>query len=272
MKRKSPPLRYAELRATVALGVSLLTGCASAPEAPATALADPPGRSVSQLPTAAQRFGAAFRPAYTVVEEQDISLGDVRRWRVRCTVPPGLSKNDLTKNLEHAAWRAYEAHPGAVLVLAYLVGTDTKVSFTAGRCEVAPNGNWMEATAKASPNDYRAVTELNAFYFRPRSGDASRVVARIPTAQRRRIYFAIVDADDRARNEASHSVPLHDPGKPGFGHEDARDVAARQTKLRQALQRQYRQPIAEANGLSAQDLEAIYVEGSEGHWPRPRPL
>jgi hypothetical protein len=248
--------------------VLLLAGCSRPMEVQSPAA--PPAVTPRRLSAIGVHTDSSFRPAYTVVEEHDMSLGEVSRWRRRITMPRGLPRETVQKNLEHAAWQVHEAHRGAALVLAYAEGTDTKGALTVGRCEVAPDGLWMEATAKAAPDRYRATTELSDFYFKPSNAPTHPVSKRISVGDRRRIFFAIVDADNRARYEASRRIPIQDPSKFSLANEEVQRARVRQAELRKALSAKYRKDVCGQFRVSAGELDAIYAEGLDGRWPMPR--
>jgi hypothetical protein len=110
----------------------------------------------------------AIPPAYSILSDEDISFDGYIRRRVRIVVPLGLSKEILEGNLKHAAYSIYDkTRPNAVMVFAYREDDQEKSSYSAGRCILAPDGEWKKANQKVSRSELKAVVDLAEAYFSP---------------------------------------------------------------------------------------------------------
>lgn len=131
------------------------------------------GRPAADQQTTTKGLVPADRASYTLVKFDDdanfLYQGkQVVRKTVRVLVPPGLSKKVLTATLEGAAWAVYdEFKPNAVMVFAYRQGDSVDGLYTAGRCLLAPNGQWEDAKLFAERSEFKSAVETSDLYFHP---------------------------------------------------------------------------------------------------------
>jgi endonuclease YncB( thermonuclease family) len=82
--------------------------------------------------------------AFEVVETEEVSFADRERWRYRIVVPDGEAASDdvVISTMRAALQQAFLDHPqaSAVVVFAYLPGTDTQSVFTLARAVAAKHG------------------------------------------------------------------------------------------------------------------------------------
>ncbi len=96
-----------------------------------------------------------FIPKYTVVEEDNLTLAGVPRFEQRISVPLGLSHEELKKNLLDAAWKLQKKKNAAAVVIFAFREDDTerKSGYTAGKCTLAPFGDWAKAMENHDVSD-----------------------------------------------------------------------------------------------------------------------
>lgn len=111
----------------------------------------------------------SFKPVYRVINDEDMSVGQYIRRSVKIVVPLGLSKDELTANLKHAAYSVYDkSNTNAIYVFAYREDDPNKSrAYTAGRCLLAPDGEWTKANQKVSRDALKTVIDLAEYYFVP---------------------------------------------------------------------------------------------------------
>ena len=96
-----------------------------------------------------------FTPKYTVVEEDNLTLAGVPRFEQRISIPLGLSHEELKKNLLDAAWKLQKKKNAAAVVIFAFREDDTerKSGYTAGKCILAPFGDWAKAMENHDVSD-----------------------------------------------------------------------------------------------------------------------
>ncbi len=96
-----------------------------------------------------------FTPKYTVVEEDNLTLAGVPRFEQRISVPLGLSHEELKKNLLDAAWKLQKKkNAAAVIIFAFREDDkERKGGYSAGKCTLAPFGNWAKAIENHDVSD-----------------------------------------------------------------------------------------------------------------------
>ena len=96
-----------------------------------------------------------FIPKYTVVEEDNLTLAGVPRFEQRISVPLGLSHEELKKNLLDAAWKLQKKkNAAAVIIFAFREDDkERKGGYSAGKCTLAPFGNWAKAIENHDVSD-----------------------------------------------------------------------------------------------------------------------
>ncbi|MFZ4580590.1 MAG: hypothetical protein ACOYOB_19570 [Myxococcota bacterium] len=114
-----------------------------------------------------------FAPAYTVVEDKLMGFNRGPRFCARITVPPGLAREALKANIEHALLAVYAAHakpgalPSAVCVFVFKPTDDLLGAHTAGKGDYAPGGKWPDADAGVPLERWQTTVELSDEYFVP---------------------------------------------------------------------------------------------------------
>lgn len=96
-----------------------------------------------------------FTPKYTVIEEDNLTLAGVSRFEQRISVPLGLSHEELKKNLLDAAWKLQKKKNAAAVVIFAFREDDIerKSGYTAGKCTLAPFGDWAKAMENHDVSD-----------------------------------------------------------------------------------------------------------------------
>ncbi len=110
---------------------------------------------------------ASFTPAYTVLEEENLTLYGVPRYEQRISVPLGLSEEELKQNLLAAAWKLQKEKNAVAVVIFAFRGDDMQRDggYTAGKCTIAPNGVWTDAMNVRSPSNLREEIIISEAYF-----------------------------------------------------------------------------------------------------------
>ena len=112
-----------------------------------------------------------FDKKYQVLRyyDEDVSFRGVPRYTRKIKIKLGLSAEELTANLIHAAWEMQEEkNAKAVKILAFRPDDIERAFFTAGECILAPFGLWAEATNTAanSVSNLKPVIHLAEVYFK----------------------------------------------------------------------------------------------------------
>ncbi|NIM11551.1 MAG: hypothetical protein GTO45_05610, partial [Candidatus Aminicenantes bacterium] len=108
-----------------------------------------------------------FSPSYSIHSVKDVDIPTARRKAVKITVPKGLKRSVLVKNLKHAVktiYRNSHPHPNAISVLAYKSGTDHNGYYTAGKCDFAPEGDWGKAEYGIPVERFSTKIEISEMY------------------------------------------------------------------------------------------------------------
>ena len=102
---------------------------------------------ISDNSQSVQAERASFTPVYRVVEDEDLTLFGVPRFKRVIYLPLGLDKETLSLNLRDAAWELQkEKNAVAAVIFAYREDDLRRDGgFTAGKCTVAPFGYWAKA-------------------------------------------------------------------------------------------------------------------------------
>ena len=111
---------------------------------------------------------STFKPHYIIIHTslEDLSFNGIPRFTRRISVPLGLSSEDLKQNLSHAAWRLQkEKNAAAVIILAHRDDDKNRIGgFTAGKCTLAPFGDWSKATINFNTDSLRPTFEFAEVY------------------------------------------------------------------------------------------------------------
>ena len=89
---------------------------------------------------------------YQIISEEHNKLGGAKRFTYEISVPLGLSKDELTQLLTNAAW-TLQKKKGASGIWIFAYREDDKNrsgGFSAGRCILAPDGDWAKAITSSS--------------------------------------------------------------------------------------------------------------------------
>ena len=108
-----------------------------------------------------------FTPAYTVLEEENLTLYGVPRYEQRISVPLGLSEEELKQNLLDATWKL-QKDKNAVAVVIFAFREDDMQrdgGYTAGKCTIAPFGDWAKAVEVQTPSNLREEILISEAYF-----------------------------------------------------------------------------------------------------------
>ena len=109
-----------------------------------------------------------FKPRYFIIYSslENLSLPNTPRFSLKVSLPLGLSENELKQNLSHAAWRLLkEKNAKAVIIWGYRDDDKLRAGgFTAGKCILAPFGDWSKATQKHTLNDMQETFEFTEVY------------------------------------------------------------------------------------------------------------
>jgi len=116
------------------------------------------------------------RPKFVKRKLERYDSVNIPRMQVRISVPSGLSRRELEKNLCVAALQAYHGAGntlGAVAVLAY-VGEQVSGMYTAAKTDFAPDGKWDKADPTVPVSRWRFSIEYAKSYFgQGADGDAA---------------------------------------------------------------------------------------------------
>lgn len=123
-----------------------------------------------------------FYPKYFVIpnSEKNHTIHNVSRFSLKISVPLWLSREELEKNLAHAAWEFLKKkNADAVMIFAYRSDDSTKEGgYSAGRYILAPYGDWSQAIKKHSDSDLKPNVDIAEVYFKNASQytSASKVI------------------------------------------------------------------------------------------------
>lgn len=123
-----------------------------------------------------------FYPKYFVVpnSEENHTIQGISRFSQKIYVPLWLSREELEKNLAHAAWDLLKKkNADAVMIFAYRSDDSTREGgYSAGRYILAPYGDWSKPTKKHSDLDLKPNIDIATVYFKnePTLKLASRVI------------------------------------------------------------------------------------------------
>ena len=111
-----------------------------------------------------------FDKKYQVLRtyDEDVSHRGIPRYTRKIKVNLGLSAEELSDNLVHAAWEMQkEKDAKAIQIFAYKPDDMERYLYTAGKCTLAPFGSWAEATNTQynSVSNMKPVVELAEVYF-----------------------------------------------------------------------------------------------------------
>ena len=107
-----------------------------------------------------------FIPTYIVLEDENLTLGGVSRFEQRIAVPLGLSTEELKQTLLDAAWKLQKQKNASAVVIFGFREDDKKRNggFSAGKCTIAPFGNWAKAMERHKLSDLQATIEISEAY------------------------------------------------------------------------------------------------------------
>ena len=109
----------------------------------------------------------SFTPVYKIVGEENLTLAGVPRFERRISVPLGLSTEELKQTLRDAAWKLQKDKNAVAAVIFAFREDDTKRDggYTAGKCTVAPFGDWAKAVEVRSPSNLDEEILISEAYF-----------------------------------------------------------------------------------------------------------
>jgi len=178
-------------------------------------------------------------PTYETLQREDVSFGSVVRVVYRVGVSGPLSEGDLRRIAEEIIDEEKGRNKvNAVGFFFYLPGTDPMGTYTAGKADWAPDGDWSKADT-VTTGDYskhKLVVETKGALSptsSPTQGAASEGIAE---ATRKQVFYDLVAEQDR-----------------GTGDEEAYDV------------------VAKKYGVDVKTVRQVAVEGATKGWPMPPP-
>ena len=101
--------------------------------------------------------------------DDDVSFRGYPRYTRKILVELGLSREELENNLIHAAWELQkDKNAKAVMIFAYRKDDLQRDLYSAGRCTLAPFGDWALATDKQlnSTSNLTHVIDIAEIYFK----------------------------------------------------------------------------------------------------------
>jgi hypothetical protein len=98
-----------------------------------------------------------------------------------------------------------------------------------------------------------------------------RRTGELSEADRRSIYLEVLRAEANANAEGLRLFPDLDPMAKSFDDDRYQKVMKKRRSTQEALALKYRAQIAERNGLTREQLEALMQEGRQANWPTPPP-
>ena len=119
------------------------------------------------IPIQINKFNKKYLVLYGL--DENVSLHDVARYTRKILVNLGLSRKELEDNIIHAAYELQkEKNATAVMIFAYRNDDTQRDIYTAGKCILAPFGDWSKATNKQfnSISNLKPVTHIAEIYFK----------------------------------------------------------------------------------------------------------
>ena len=112
-----------------------------------------------------------FNKKYQVLYglDEDVSLYGFPRYTRKILMNLGLSEEELTDNLIHAALELQkEKNATAIMIFAYRSDDTRRDMYSAGKCTLAPFGDWAKATDKKfnSISNLKPVIDIAKVYFK----------------------------------------------------------------------------------------------------------
>jgi len=89
-------------------------------------------------------------------------------------------------------------------------------------------------------------------------------------AERQQIWNEIIEAEDKASQEALQEFPDLDPLDPNYSQELFMEQLEKQIELQRTLDEKYRDELADKYGVTLDQLDEIIVEGLTKDWPLPK--
>lgn len=225
---------------------------------------------VTSQAASADDFGvpAGFSPQTTKISDTDCTVGAEPCRRIALTVPKGLSKELIDRNLRQAVKQAYVDY-GAVrgIAFAYAEGTDTNGQYSAGRAQWGSDDGSGDPNADAVTVGKSIRVDYMDDYFKPEVA-APSVVAKIPENRRKKIAYEIALAEDRAQHEADKQYPI-DGGNNAAELDQERQNVKPNISLNNRLEERYHARIQRRYHLTCEQFVAIIGEAGEKHWPTP---
>lgn len=176
-------------------------------------------------PTPAEVLGVGSNvtPQYKLVSTERFDIGGTARLDVKVTVPRGLAREELERNVRHALLHFYESGStkfGAISVLAY-ASARTNGPYDAAKGDFAPHGEWSAASTDVPLSSWQAKIEFDEHYFQERKEfaigthatlTASEFSETIGLSRRANRWF-----DEDILAELKPSLPVVVVGKEDFG-------------------------------------------------------
>ncbi len=100
---------------------------------------------------------------------------------------------------------------------------------------------------------------------RPKSTKASLESLSLDT--QKKVFAALIAAQNRAVEEARAKYPNPDPSQPGYNAAKAGDIVIKQTELQQSLTRKYVRAVADKYNITQFTVQRIAAAGMREHWP-----
>lgn len=100
-------------------------------------------------------------------------------------------------------------------------------------------------------------------------GTETEVIGGLPEVTRKKIFWEIVLAEDRADTEALLQYPFVTRRKPAYSEGERNELLANQSRARKMLVAKYMTELTERYGVTETQLEGIQNEGSQRDWPLP---
>lgn len=237
----------------------------------------PPAPTASSIPAAAAPVpataassaapptpDASVKPVYTLDSSDDCTVDrDEPCRRISIVVPKGQSRAQIASDLAHAAQEA-QASYGSVrgIVFARAEGTDKNGAYSAGRAVWGTN----EGTDRLYTADSPSVDYVDD-YFKPEA-PAPASLHRLPESRRKRIYFEVGKAGDRAQHEADAAYPTGGGDNAEQVDQEQRNITPNM-KMNSDLTEKYSQAVRKRYRLTGKQFDDIQAEGLEKHWPTP---
>ena len=222
---------------------------------------DGDGEQVAGQPTATAPTAAPV--SYDIAERKDVSFGATIRIVYTVSVSGPLTEDDIRRIAQEIIDDETSGQAvNAIGFFFYLPGTDVGGTYSAGRADWAPAGDWASAdTVRAG--DY-SRHELGAIHVGGALGEVgkSEETTGLSEEQRRTIFKELVAAEDRADAEAEAIYPL-DIFDPNYQEGTIEKYVA----LSNELLDKYRAEVRAKYGITEEQQSAIIVEGVTEYWP-----